>query len=63
MSFPADGHVLLEDITGAGKTSIFKSLAKSFHGNDKLKSHSNEIQKKFNFSFLNYYYLLLEKKS
>ena len=31
----ADGHVLLEDVLGLGKTLIAKSLAKSFVGNFK----------------------------
>lgn len=31
----ADGHVLLEDVPGLGKTLIAKSLAKSFEGNFK----------------------------
>jgi MoxR-like ATPase len=32
VAFLADGHVLLEDVPGVGKTLIAKSLAKSFEG-------------------------------
>ena len=34
-AFLADGHVLLEDAPGLGKTLIAKSLARSFDGNFK----------------------------
>ena len=35
VAFLAEGHILLEDVPGLGKTLIAKSLAKSFHGDFK----------------------------